>query len=246
MPVLLNNEEVMLIPGSSFQFSAIKPDELESTEYTLVTIVVDESGSVAGFSNDLLNMLNKIIEACKKNPRSENLMVRVVSFNDNLREIHGFKPLEDIDPSSYSLMCGGMTALYDATFSAVGATVAYSNKLMNNDFDVNGIVFIITDGCDNVSSSGPNMIKEEVEKSKRGEVIESLITVLIGINTTDAQVVGMLDVFKNEADLTQFVNVGEATPSKLAKLGGFISKSISSTSQTLGSGKVSQQSTLVF
>jgi len=247
MPQLIDNEQVLQIPGSTFEFSAVKPEHLESTEYTLVTVVVDRSGSIAGFNKDLDDMLQEIIKACHKNPRSENLMLRVLQFDNSLDEIHGFKPLTDIDPAGYpNFVPRGSTALYDASYSAIGATVAYAKQLMDNDFDVNGAVYIITDGLDNQSSMTPSMVRDAVEKSKRTEVIESLLTILIGINTQDAQVSGMLDVFKQDADLTQYVDVGEATPAKLAKLGGFISQSISSTSQALGTKSASVPAKLTF
>ncbi|UCE66565.1 MAG: hypothetical protein JSU85_00700, partial [Candidatus Zixiibacteriota bacterium] len=49
-----------------------------------------------------------------------------------------------------------------------------------------------------------------------------------------------LDDFKDKANLQQFVNAGNATPKTLAKLANFISKSISSQSQSLGTGGPSQ------
>ena len=50
-------------------------------------------------------------------------------------------------------------------------------------------------------------------------------------------------MFKHEAGFQQFVSIKKATEKELAKLGGFISKSISSQSQALGSGGVSQSLT---
>jgi uncharacterized protein YegL len=238
MPILKQNE-IMKVPGSTFQFSAIKPEHLEATEYTLVSVIVDVTGSVEPFSNDLLKMLQEVIRACQKNPRSENLLVRLVTFNTGISEEHGFKLLADIDPAAYpEFNCGGMTALFDATFESIGATLAYSQKLTANDFTVNGAVYIITDGADNSSRFSPKMIKSVIEKAKTSEVIESLITVLVGINTADCK--SELEHFKNEAALTQYVDMGDVTPGKLAKLAGFISKSVSSQSQSLGSGGPSQ------
>jgi hypothetical protein len=234
MPVIRDNE-IMKVPNSSFQFSAIQPAHLEATEYTLVDIVVDTTGSVAGWAPDLLKMLQEVIKACQKSPRSENLLVRLTTFNTGITEEHGFKLLADIDPANYpAFNCGGMTALFNASFEAIGATVAYAKNLTSKDFTVNGAVYIITDGEDNASTFSPKMIKVAIEKSKSSEVIESLITVLIGINTQDCG--PALAAFKNDADLTQYIDMGDVTPGKLAKLAGFISKSVSSQSQALGSG----------
>jgi len=42
--------------------------------------------------------------------------------------------------------------------------------------------------------------------------------------------------FSDQARLNQFVDAGEATAQKLAKLAAFVSRSITSQSQALGSG----------
>ena len=244
MPII-TNEEINKIPGSNFQFSAVKPENLGAAEYTLVTVVIDITGSVYMFSKNLLTMLQEVIKACQKNPRSENLMVRVVAFNNRIHELHGFRLLSDINPADYTeFNCDGNTALYDATYSSIAATLAYADSLMKNDFNVNGCVYIITDGEDNASHTTKKMILAEIEKSKKGELIESLITVLIGINTADCK--NYLDAFKDEAGLTQFVDMGEVTPGKLAKLAGFVSKSISNQSQSVGTGSAAAATPLVF
>jgi hypothetical protein len=234
MPII-KEDQIMKVPGSAFSFSAIKPEHLEATEYTLVTVVIDESGSISGFKDDLLKMLKEVVKACQKNPRSENLMLRLVTFNTSLTEQHGFKLLADIDPSQYAeFNPGGGTALFDSTFEAIGATATYSQSLTASDFTVNGAVYIITDGEDNASKFSAMMVKTAVDKTKNAEVIESLITVLIGLNTNQCGV--SLKRYKDDADLTQYIDMGDVTPGKLAKLAGFISKSVSSQSQSLGSG----------
>jgi len=115
------------------------------------------------------------------------------------------------------------------------------------EFDVNGAVYIVTDGMNNRGSMTPKSIKDKVESALSHEKIESLITVLIGLHdpndTWGPEVKAHLDEFKNEANLTQFVEVGDATPGKLAKLANFVSQSVSSQSQALGSGAASQSLT---
>ena len=68
-----------------------------------------------------------------------------------------------------------------------------------------------------------------------------MITILVGINVDDCK--DELNDFKDEANLTQFVDVGDATAQRLAKLANFVSRSISSQSQSLGQGGPSQQLT---
>lgn len=248
MPRLMPTDDTQIIniPGpGNFQFSAIRPEKLGATEYTLVTIVVDVTGSVTNFADDLLKCVKSIVEACQKSPRAENLMLRLITFNENIQEIHGFKPLIDINVNDYdSFNPRGMTALYDATFSSIVSTLMYAKNLIDQDFDVNGCVYIITDGMDNNSRITPDHILEKTKKSITGEEIESLITVLIGLNDANSEwsreIIDSLEYFKNKAELTQFINVGDATPQQLVKLAGFVSQSISSQSQSLGTGSASQ------
>jgi uncharacterized protein YegL len=252
MPKLMQTDDmqVLQVPGAgNFQFSAIRPDKLGATEYTLVTMVVDISGSVQDFESQLLKMAQTVVDACKKNQRAENLMVRFVTFSDKVQEVHGFKPVNEIDPNDYkSLDPYGMTALFDATYSAIGATLAYGEVLTNQDFDVNAAIYIITDGDNNRGTMTPNTIKTLLKKVQKEENLESLITVLVGIKdpavTGDgwALAVGKkLEDFKNKAGLTQYIDAGDATSQKLAKLANFVSQSISSQSQSLGTGGPSQQ-----
>lgn len=229
----MNDLETMNISNSPYQFSAIAPENLESSEYTLVTIACDTSGSVGSFEKDLEKTLDSIVEACKKSPRAENLLLRVVIFNSNVKEVHGFIDLQNVKP--YKLSCFGATSLFDATFLSIEATKDYSKKLRDMDFSVNSILFIVTDGEDNNSTYTPKTIKNSIENLIKKEEVDSMITVLVGVND-NGNLNNYLQDFKKDAGLTQYVSLGEATPQKLAKLGNFVSKSISSQSQSLTGG----------
>lgn len=177
-------------------------------------------------------------KSCAKNPRSDNLMVRRVHFNHSIIEENGFMPLSNL-PSIQPGSCGGNTALFDAVYTAIEATLAYSDDLRQNDFSVNGVIFIITDGDDNASINNPKVIKDRMEEAIRGERIESLQTILIGVNDTDIHLKKYLENFVKESKLSQYVSLGAVDASTLAKLANFISKSISSQSQSLGTGSSS-------
>ena len=247
-------EELQVSGPGSFVFSAVRPENLGAVEYTLVVVICDVSGSVDEFADEMLKTVRKIVEACRKSERSENLMLRFVTFNSQVEEVHGFKELFSIDENDYSpLNPGGVTALYDAAFSGIGSVLTYAETLMNQDFDVNGAVYIITDGADNDSSLSPSDIKKLTDEAKMGEKIESLVTVLVGLKdpgiTGDQwakQVSVLLDEFHKKAGLTQYVPVGDASPQRLAKLAEFVSRSISSQSNALGSGGPSQPLSVTF
>lgn len=252
MPRLMDTEEVMQQNGpGAFQFSGVRIDALGATEYTLCTIVFDISGSVTNFAKELLEMAKTVVMACKKSPRAENLLIRFITFNNNIVEVHGFRLMKDIDvDNDYKpLRCGGMTSLYDASYDAIGATVDYSSRLVNDyEFDVNGIVFIATDGMDNNSTMNAKSIADKVAGALQHEDIESLLTILIQMKDPNSpyqdEVKQHLKNFAADANIDQFIDIGDATVDALAKLAQFVSQSVSSQSQALGSGAPSQ--TLTF
>ncbi len=234
--------ETHTMPGN-FTFTGARIAGLGATEYTLVDIEVDMSSSVDSFRPDLITAIETAIDACRKSPRSDNLLVRVAAFSSRYpkgtSEIHGFIPLADIDPTVYqNLHPGGMTPLLDAVFMGVGALNAYAKMLSDQDFLANGITFIITDGEENASTTSSAMVKAEIEKAKQTEVLESHVSVLIGINAASSQ--NALPRFQSSLGITQYVDAGAATKGNLAKLAAFVSQSISSTSQAIGTGGPSQ------
>lgn len=234
--------ETHTMPGN-FSFTGARISGLGATEYTLVDIEVDMSTSVYGFRDDLITSIETAIDACRRSPRSDNLLVRVAAFSSSYKkgtsEIHGFIPLADIDPTVYQkLQPGGMTPLNDACFMGVGALNAYAKMLSDQDFLANGITFIITDGEENASSTSPAMIRKEIDLAQRQEFLESHISVLIGINAGACG--SALAQFQTNVGITQYIDAGNATKGNLAKLAAFVSQSISSTSQAIGTGGPSQ------
>lgn len=228
---------------SGFGFSAIRPEVLDSSEYTLVTLVLDKTGSVSGFADELFKIKSTVVDACRKSPRSDYLLLRVVEFNSRIDEVHGFVPLPNIDTNDYKQPnCGGLTALYDATFSAVAATISYAKTLNDQEYLSNGIVIIVTDGDDNDSKMTRADVKNELDTALRNEMLESIRVVLVGVNTA-AGTSQLLQQFQVDCGISEFVDIGGATPQKLAKLSDFVSRSISAQSQALGTGGPSQSIT---
>jgi len=239
------------IGGTTFQFSGKKINELGATEYTLATVVIDRSGSVTGYDGQINKAVQEVVRACRKSPRADNLMLRVVIFDSSVDEFHGFKPLPDCNEADYAHVCvpRGSTMLFDAIHNAIAATVQYGKTLVDSDFSVNAAVFVITDGGDTGSTATPKMVKDALENALRSESLESIMPVLIGVgyeaDETGANgLSAYLKKVQSEAGFQQYVFCDRASDAKLAKLGAFISKSISSQSQSLGSGGVSQS--LVF
>ncbi len=229
---------------SGFKFSAVRPDKLGATEYTLATIELDFTGSVGGFTKELRDMLEAVYSACLQSPRANNLLLRVVlfstGFKGGMEELHGFKPLADIDIANDYILPrpSGGTPLRDATYDAIVASNAYGKTLADQDFLVNAIEVVVTDGDDNASSIPCSKIAQEFKSGVKSEALESNLSILVGLNAGYCQ--QYLRDFSKDAEFDHYIDVADASSSKIAKLAAFISKSISSQSQSLGTGGPSQ------
>lgn len=219
MPVF-DNMDSHSIGGSNYGFSAKRIDELGATEYTLVVIACDGSSSVSSFRDEMETCVKETVNACRQSPRSDNLMMRMTLFNSRLREVHGFRPLSECDVDKYtnSVQVGGTTALYDAACNAADAVTQYGADLVKNDFDVNGIVIVITDGGDNASAMTATEVRKSLERAVQSEALESLVSILVGVNVQDPTLGQMLNDFSRDAGFTQYVELGNANASTLMKL----------------------------
>src|SRR5215210_2163895 len=128
MPILNDASlDQVTLPNSHYGYSATRLAELGATEYT------------ADFIFDMEAAITRIVQACKSSPRADNLLLRLVAFDDSLSEVHGFKLLENCNLADYGgvLRAGGSTALYDAAENAVSSTVNYGQRLSAADFSAN-------------------------------------------------------------------------------------------------------------
>lgn len=243
MPRLNDNLEEHKPQIGAYGFSGTRIDALGATEYTLVTIAQDVSSSVQNFKSEMEKCIQEIVKACKFSPRADNLMIRLTEFASDLNEIHGFKQLESCNLADYKdvLNVGGMTALFDASENAATSTARYGKQLMEKDFDVNGILFVITDGRNNHSTLNINAVKESFKEALKSESLESMVSILVGVDVSDPDVSSALTKFKEDAGFTQYLEIDNADSKTLAKLAEFVSKSISSQSQSLGTGGPSTQ-----
>jgi len=234
--------------GGGFGFSVTKPTALVdySTEFTLACIILDISPSVNPFKAGIRGALIAAIKGCQMSPRIDSIMARAVLFNSVLEELHGYVPVGTIDPDAYKQFeCAHLTALHDAIGEAVDSMLIYGKRLRDSDFTVNGCLYAVTDGLNNDSSKYDvddlcALFKDAVQ----GEKIESLLSVLVGVNADEyiegRRIGDVLQELQQKVGITQYIDIGKATPKELAKLGGHISKSVSSQSMHVHSGGPSQ------
>lgn len=220
-----------------FKFTTVALDTLETDMVTQVLIVVDVSDSVKPFVRDLEDCIDKIIEGCKLCPNHDQLHVRVLAFSDDVMEITGFLPIASHTTFKNRLKTYNMTALVKATLDGLSSIQGYAQALKKADYVSSAVMVIITDGADN--NSRPHTVGEirdlvvkmlEIERS-----VDHLQTILVAVNA--AQCVSYLKEFRDQAKLDEFIDLGDVTPRKLAKLAEFVSTSVSSSSKALNAGQ---------
>ena len=222
---------------NQFQYSAVEMESLGASEYTIVNLLVDTTGSVFDFKDDLEAAIKKIISKLQKHAKSENLLFRVATFDSysGIKEIHGFAPIGNIALDQYVLNPNGGTPLYSATLDSVETTKEYADKLMESDTVdcLNTIFFVLTDGDENQSNDLKGdllKIKDAMNGIRRSKSLESTMSILIGVNAKECS--GCLDEFHRQASFNHYIKIDD-----LDRLVEFIECAVSSTSMVLGTGQ---------
>jgi len=239
----MDEQSLQLNTVSNFGFSAVNVDTLEGSKYCLASLRIDASGSVWQFVKDLEEMGNQVIQSTQKSPEAENVLLQTATFSGrDIHELHGFVPVTTLDADKYTgqINVGSTTPLYDATVDAAESIESYGKQLVDSEYMVNGILFIVTDGEELGSRVVRTVdgVKQAITRIRTNESVESLVTILIGVNDSSCE--AALKSYASDAGFDHYISVGEASPSKLAQLGQLISQSISSQSQQIGSGGPSQ------
>lgn len=225
------------IPGGNYGYSGAKIETLTSFENTLALGLLDESGSTGPFARQMELCVKEIIKSLRRSPRADNLIYRHCHFATGFREFHGFTPLAQLNEGMYDgcYVPGGQTTLYDSCDRVVAELLDYAVKQAAQKYLCNGIVYIITDGRDYGSVLTPTSVRKRLADAIASEALESLNTILIGVNP-DPGIQADLEDFKNKVGFTQYVPLDKADEKSLAKLANFISQSIQAQSQALGTG----------
>ena len=235
-----------MIPGGGYGYTGTPVDDLTNVDNTVATAFFDESGSTRRYARQMELCVQEVIKSLRHSPAADKLIYRQVHFDHDIREFHGFKPLADCNEGDYDGCWGGggTTDLYGCEDNVIRATLDYAEQQAAKHYNVNAIIYGITDGAH--YNPGGNASEDDAIKAMEDavdcEALESVMSILIGVNDSDT----VQDELKRHAQAvgyTQYVPLKDADEKTLAKLANFISQSVQSQSQALGSGGVSQSLT---
>lgn len=140
----------------NFDTTNFDPDSLMTDEVILATFVVDKSGSIGSYEDDLNEAISDAIREWKDSHHSEKIMYSRIDFNENVEVVHGFQPISEVD--HVPINGRGLTALYDASLKAVQNTKDYYDTLINGGSECKCMIFVFTD-ADGDNSSDSNALQ---------------------------------------------------------------------------------------
>jgi uncharacterized protein YegL len=208
-----------------FNFGNFNPENVEVEETINAVFVIDKSGSIASYVNELNKQFNEFVSEFQKSHHASKLFVSIVEFNDQVNVRSGFQPIENVPVIDFSKDVRGMTALYDGTKVGLENALNYREGLENAGVNCKTLLFVITDGEDNASRCRPSEVQSIITKLMTDERnYASFDAILFGIG-------GGMDNYFNQAAAEmgiQKVAVMSNSAKDIKKMINIISSSVSS------------------
>ena len=140
-------------------------NQLASNEVTLAMNIIDMSGSMYSYADDLMQAYNdSYLKAMASSPSADDILVSTILFDDRVQLLHGYLNLADtpqLSPSSYQPH--GSTALYDAVAGGLSNMVIYAQQLRQSGITVRCLVIVYSDGEDNTSKQSAKDVKRAAQ-----------------------------------------------------------------------------------
>ena len=168
----MNRYETYDIEGINEVMENADPEDFGSSAAFLSTFVIDASGSMWEFENDMRDCLVAYKEAIAGSKQADEMLLSKILFSDYIT-VGGFVAPENFDPSYRT---DDMTKLFDAIVEAKDRMFEYSDQLRDNGVTVRGCVVIFTDGLDNMSHNTEATTRQAIKDLQNREFIVAMIS----------------------------------------------------------------------
>lgn len=163
-------------------------DSLNTDDVTLLSVIIDESGSMGSVRDDVIDAFNQMTRALYDSKQRDSILMSVWKFDDAPRLLYSYTPVDQIkDLTRADYNPGGSTALYDAALDGFTGIVGYGQELRNGGIRTRCIVVVITDGAD-VSSKHTAASVKTIAQDLLKQEIYTLAFVGLGDEATFRQV----------------------------------------------------------
>lgn len=124
-------------------------DDIPASEVLLVTLLIDDSGSIHGAKNEplVIEGHNTILQALGESKQRSGVVIHTRYLNGTV--LYPYSPLEQavvMDSRNYSATGG--TPLYDETVATLGTVLAKTQEFFDCGVPARSITVLVTDGED--------------------------------------------------------------------------------------------------
>ena len=157
-------------PGAQIQNAlGVDVDDVTASDVVLVTIMVDDSGSMHVNRDVAAEGHNEILDALNKSAQKDNLLVHSRLLNGQL--ISPYCSLDQVDrlDPGVNYKCNQGTPLYDQSIVLLATVLAKTQEFADNGVPARSVTLIVTDGADVHSTSRPREVRSVVEDMLRTE-----------------------------------------------------------------------------
>ncbi len=135
-------------------------DDLDTADATLVSVVLDMSGSMSPHQRAVIDAYNTMLAALSSAKAASAILVSTWAFADSASLLSSYEAVDQkpkLTPSVYTP--AGMTALYDAVLGAMTGLIAYGQRLWDEGVPSRRVLFVLSDGGDNSSKANATKVR---------------------------------------------------------------------------------------
>jgi hypothetical protein len=228
------------IPDMGAQIQAglgVPPDDVPVSEVTLVTLLIDDSGSIrfAANAQAVRDGHNGIVDALSATKQADGILV-FTSFLNSLTPLNPYTQLAGVEKlNSHNYDPNGGTPLYDMTAITLATVLAKTKQFEDAGITVRTVTAIITDGADTGSTiyRDPHGIKAVID-----DMLKTEKHIVCGVGVQDGGGTDFKTVFRSMGIEDKWILVPGGDPKEIRRAFAMVSRSAVRASQgTAGHSK---------
>lgn len=207
-------------------------DSIAATEVVLVSVCIDDSGSMAGSkAQAAIAGHNGVVGALLDSKQKSGILFASRLLNGKI--ICPYTPLDQAVPlsnSNYSVR--GMTPLYDESLVMMATVAAKAQEFSDNGVPVRTVSLIVTDGDDTSSRATISRVEPVIRKMLQ---LENHIIAAMGIGADQLEKNKFRDIFEQMGIRTDWILTPDNSPTEIRKAFAVFSNSAVRASQNAAS-----------
>ena len=145
-------------------------EALGTADATLVSVVLDMSGSMEPHRKEVIEAYNAMIRSLAGARAATSILVSTWAFEDVPRLLSSYESVEHKPRLTQAVYAPrGSTALHDAVLGAMTGLVAYGQRLWDEGVPTRRVLFVLSDGEDNASKATAGAVRSAAAALARQE-----------------------------------------------------------------------------